>query len=127
MQRSIVSTLVPPATRGGDGAGGPAVSARYPCADDVRRLCLPPEEPPIVVFVTERAAEALSIGAVARRAGLAAKALRHYDRIGPLRPSRIDSAAYRRYSASQVAIARRLALLRSVGVPLDEVRQCLRR
>ena len=79
------------------------------------------------MFVTERAADALSIGAVAQRAGLAAKALRHYDRIGPLRPARVDSAAYRRYSASQVAIARRLALLRSVGVPRDEVRQWLRR
>jgi DNA-binding transcriptional MerR regulator len=67
----------------------------------------------------------LSVGQLARRAGLTAKALRHYDRIGLLRPARVDSAGYRWYEAAQVGVARRIALLRSVDVPIDDVRRWL--
>jgi DNA-binding transcriptional MerR regulator len=67
----------------------------------------------------------LSVGAIARRAGLTPKAVRHYDRIGLLRPAVVDAAGYRWYSPDQLAAARRVALLRSVDVPLDEVRNCL--
>lgn len=67
----------------------------------------------------------LSVGQLARRAGLTAKALRHYDRIGLLRPTRVDDAGYRWYDPARVAVARRIALLRSVDVPIDDVRRCL--
>ena len=67
----------------------------------------------------------LSVGALARRAGLTAKALRHYDRIGLLRPAVVDAAGYRWYRPAQLAAARRIALLRSVDVPIDEIRSCL--
>jgi DNA-binding transcriptional MerR regulator len=67
----------------------------------------------------------LSVGAIARRVGLTPKAVRHYDRIGLLRPAVVDAAGYRWYSSDQLAAARRVALLRSVDVPLDEVRRCL--
>ena len=70
-------------------------------------------------------AELLSVGRLARRTGLTAKALRHYDRIGLLRPAYVDDAGYRWYAAEQVAIARRIAILRDVDLPLDEVRRCL--
>lgn len=65
----------------------------------------------------------LTVGIVARRSGLTAKALRHYDRIGLLRPARVDDATgYRRYCSDQVAEARLVGLLRSLDLPLDQVR-----
>jgi DNA-binding transcriptional MerR regulator len=67
----------------------------------------------------------LSVGAFARRAGLTAKALRHYDRIGLLEPARVDQDGYRWYSPRQLPAARRIAALRAVDVPLDDVRRTL--
>jgi DNA-binding transcriptional MerR regulator len=65
----------------------------------------------------------LTVGLVARRSGLTAKALRHYDRIGLLRPARVDGAnGYRLYRSDQVAEARLVGLLRSLDLPLDQVR-----
>jgi DNA-binding transcriptional MerR regulator len=67
----------------------------------------------------------MSVGQLARRAGLTAKALRHYDRVGVLTPASVDDAGYRWYSAEQLAPARLIARLRGIDVPLDEVRRCL--
>jgi DNA-binding transcriptional MerR regulator len=67
----------------------------------------------------------MSVGQLARRAGLTAKALRHYDRIGLLHPEFVDASGYRWYAPEQVAVARRIALLRGVDVPIDDVRRCL--
>jgi len=68
----------------------------------------------------------LTVGQLARRVGLTAKALRHYDRIGLLTPAAVDPATgYRRYGAEQVDRARLVQVLRSVDVPLEQVRACL--
>ena len=67
----------------------------------------------------------LSVGELARQAGLTSKAVRHYDRIGLLRPDTVDTAGYRWYSPDQVDLASRIAVLREVDVPLDDVRRCL--
>jgi DNA-binding transcriptional MerR regulator len=67
----------------------------------------------------------LSVGDVARRTGLSTKALRHYDRIDLLRPAYVDSANYRWYATEQLHQIRLIAELRSVDVPLDDVRRCL--
>lgn len=67
----------------------------------------------------------LSVGQLARRAGLTPKALRHYDRIGLLRPALVDASGYRWYTPDQVATATRIALLRSVDVPIEVIRRCL--
>jgi DNA-binding transcriptional MerR regulator len=65
----------------------------------------------------------LTVGLVARRSGLTAKALRHYDRIRLLRPVLVDGATgYRLYRNDQVAEARLVHLLRSLDLPLDQVR-----
>ncbi len=65
----------------------------------------------------------LTIGLMARCSGLTAKALRHYDRIGLLRPAGVDPATgYRLYRGDQVAEARLVGLLRSLDLPLDQVR-----
>ncbi|WP_331730222.1 MerR family transcriptional regulator (plasmid) [Kitasatospora sp. NBC_00070] len=70
--------------------------------------------------------ELITVGQLARRVGLTAKALRHYDRVGLLAPAVVDpDTGYRLYSAEQVAPARLVRLLRSVDVPLDQVRVCL--
>jgi DNA-binding transcriptional MerR regulator len=67
----------------------------------------------------------LSVGHLARRAGLTGKALRHYDRIGLFRPAVVDETGYRWYSPDQLPKARLIARLRAVDVPLDDVRRCL--
>jgi DNA-binding transcriptional MerR regulator len=67
----------------------------------------------------------LSVGQLARRAGLTAKALRHYDRIGLLPPALVDAAGYRWYRPDQIAVAQRIAVLRGVDPPIDDVRRCL--
>jgi DNA-binding transcriptional MerR regulator len=67
----------------------------------------------------------LSVGQLARRAGLTTKALRHYDRIGLFAPASVDAAGYRWYAAEQLGTARLIAQLRAVDVPLDDVRRCL--
>jgi len=70
--------------------------------------------------------ELITVGQLARRVGLTAKALRHYDRIGLLRPALVEpGTGYRFYGPEQVAHARLVRLLRSVDVPLEHVRACL--
>jgi DNA-binding transcriptional MerR regulator len=67
----------------------------------------------------------VSVGVLARMAGLTAKAVRHYDRVGLLRPAVIDQSGYRWYSVSQVESARQIARLRRLDLPLDEVARYL--
>jgi DNA-binding transcriptional MerR regulator len=70
--------------------------------------------------------ELITVGQLARRVGLTAKALRHYDRVGLLAPAVVDATTgYRFYGPEQVAHARLVQILRSVDVPLDQVRACL--
>ncbi len=65
----------------------------------------------------------LTVGLMARRSGLTPKALRHYDRIGLLRPAHVDRVTgYRLYRRDQVAEAGLVQLLRSLDLPLDQVR-----
>ncbi|MGW0948983.1 MerR family transcriptional regulator [Streptomyces sp. NPDC002623] len=68
----------------------------------------------------------ITVGQLARRVGLTAKALRHYDRVGLLAPAVVDpDTGYRFYGPEQVAHARLVQALRSVDVPLEQVRACL--
>jgi DNA-binding transcriptional MerR regulator len=70
--------------------------------------------------------ELLTVGLMARRSGLTVKALRHYDRTGLLRPAAVDGATgYRLYRGDQVAEARLVRLLRSLDLPLDQVRMAV--
>ncbi|MEV5122898.1 MerR family transcriptional regulator [Streptomyces decoyicus] len=66
--------------------------------------------------------ELLTIGAFARRVGLAPSALRFYDDCGVLRPARVDAVTgYRRYGAGQAARAVKVRQLRAAGLPLVDV------
>jgi DNA-binding transcriptional MerR regulator len=70
--------------------------------------------------------ELLTIGQLARRSGLTAKALRYYDRIRLLAPAAVDQVTgVRHYKADQVPPATLIARLRAVDLPLDDVRRCL--
>lgn len=66
----------------------------------------------------------LTIGAFARISRLSIKALRLYDEIGLLAPTRIDpSSGYRYYAPEQLELARLVAWLRRLGMPLARIRQ----
>jgi DNA-binding transcriptional MerR regulator len=68
----------------------------------------------------------LSIGVFARRSFLSMKALRLYDRLGLLTPDQVDPATgYRRYREGQLKVARLVAMLRRLDMPLAEVAQML--
>jgi DNA-binding transcriptional MerR regulator len=65
----------------------------------------------------------LTVGLVAQRSGLTVKALRHYDRVKLLTPAVVDKVTgYRLYQPGQVTEARLVGLLRSLDLPLDQVR-----
>jgi DNA-binding transcriptional MerR regulator len=68
----------------------------------------------------------MTIGAFAERTRLSAKALRLYDRLGLLRPARIDpGSGYRFYGEDQVSTAQLVALLRRLGMPLPLIADTL--
>ena len=64
----------------------------------------------------------LTIGAFARRCGLSAKALRLYDELGLLKPVETDpDTGYRWYAPEQLELARLVAWLRRIGMPLAQI------
>jgi len=70
--------------------------------------------------------ESLSIGRFARLSGLTIGALRHYDELDLLRPERVDpETGYRSYGRGQLGRARTIARLRSLEMPLEEIRAVL--
>jgi len=71
--------------------------------------------------------ELLSIGRFAQLTGLTAKALRHYDDLGLLRPAQVDDfTGYRWYSLEQARDAVAIRRLRGFELPLDEIAEVLR-
>jgi DNA-binding transcriptional MerR regulator len=72
------------------------------------------------------AGDRLTIGRLARLSGLTSRALRHYDKLGVLRPAAVgDANGYRLYDRGQVEVARQIRVLRELEVPLDEVRRII--
>lgn len=67
----------------------------------------------------------LSVGALARRAGLTVRTLHHYESVGLLVPSARTAAGHRRYDAADVARLQQIVALRALGLPLDAVRRAL--
>ncbi|MEU8331850.1 MerR family transcriptional regulator [Micromonospora sp. NPDC048839] len=66
--------------------------------------------------------ELLTIGAFARAARLTPKALRLYDQVGLLVPAAVDpESGYRLYDPEQVPLARLIAQLRRIGMPLAQI------
>lgn len=70
----------------------------------------------------------LTIGHFAKITGLSARALRIYDREGLLHPAYTDpDTGYRYYTLAQAQLAERVRLLRSVDVPLNDIRNAIQR
>ncbi|MEU3610681.1 MerR family transcriptional regulator [Streptomyces sp. NPDC035033] len=66
--------------------------------------------------------ETITIGELAARTGLSPKALRLYGERGLLPPARVDPrTSVRHYGPGQVERARRIALLRAAGLPLERI------
>jgi len=66
------------------------------------------------------------IGRLARESGLTVSALRFYDGAGVLVPAHVDPhSSYRWYSDDQVLVARLVARLRRVGMPLADIRRVI--
>ena len=59
---------------------------------------------------------------VTRASGLTSRALRHYERIGLLRPSRVAGNGYRFYSEAEMSRLYRILSLRGLGLPLAVIR-----
>lgn len=68
----------------------------------------------------------LSIGEMAKLRGVTVETLRHYDKIGLLKPFHIDpETGYRYYSISQYEVLGTIKELRSIGFSLEEIKQFL--
>jgi DNA polymerase-3 subunit beta len=68
------------------------------------------------------------IGQMARESGLSVSALRFYDGAGVLVPAHVDPrTGYRSYAPEQVVVARLVAVLRRVGMPIAGIRALLAR
>ncbi|WP_214403408.1 MerR family transcriptional regulator [Pseudonocardia lacus] len=66
------------------------------------------------------------IGQLARMAGVSARTLRHYDRIGLLAPAAVDAATgYRWYGAGELERLERIRALARLGLPLHQVAELL--
>lgn len=65
------------------------------------------------------------IGEVARRSGVSARMLRHYDRLGLVRPTSRSGTGYREYSPDDVRRLFHVESLRSLGLSLHDVGRAL--
>jgi DNA-binding transcriptional MerR regulator len=65
------------------------------------------------------------IGDVARRSGVSARMLRHYDSLGLVRPTGRTGAGYREYSTEDIRRIFHIESLRSLGLSLREVGRAL--
>ncbi|WP_327713090.1 MerR family transcriptional regulator [Streptomyces sp. NBC_00464] len=65
------------------------------------------------------------IGEVARRSGVSARMLRHYESLGLLRPSGRTGSGYREYSGEDIRRIFHVESLRSLGLSLREIGRAL--
>ncbi|MEU8238090.1 MerR family transcriptional regulator [Actinoplanes missouriensis] len=65
------------------------------------------------------------IGDVARRSGVSARMLRHYESLGLLRPTGRSAGGYREYSGDDIRRISHIEMLRSLGLSLREVGRAL--
>ncbi|MET7426231.1 MerR family transcriptional regulator [Dactylosporangium sp. NPDC005555] len=65
------------------------------------------------------------IGDVARRSGVSARMLRHYDTLGLVRPTGRTGSGYREYSGEDIRRIFHIEMLRSLGLSLREVGRAL--
>jgi DNA-binding transcriptional MerR regulator len=69
----------------------------------------------------------MKVGELAKRTGVTVRTLHHYDEIGLLAPGDRTAAGHRVYGEAEVRRLQQIASLRHLGLPLDEIRDCLDR
>lgn len=69
--------------------------------------------------------DAKTVGAVATLTGVSVRTLHHYDHIGLVVPSVRTAAGYRGYTDADIERLHLVLVYRSVGLPLDEIRELL--
>ncbi|NMD57329.1 MULTISPECIES: MerR family transcriptional regulator [Tsukamurella] len=67
----------------------------------------------------------MRIGEVARRSGVSARMLRHYEALGLVHPSERSSSGYREYSEGDIRRIFHIESLRSLGLSLKEIGRAL--
>jgi DNA-binding transcriptional MerR regulator len=67
----------------------------------------------------------LTVGAVARLAGITVRTLHHYDEIGLLRPSGRSDTGYRRYAEADLDRLQRILFYRELGFGLDQIKDAM--
>lgn len=68
-----------------------------------------------------------SIGEAAEQAHLTSETLRHYDRIGLVKPSKVDEhTKYRYYTAEDIVWLNTVHALQQMDLPLQEIKQVLK-
>ena len=65
----------------------------------------------------------MKINEVEAQVGITKKNIRFYEEQGLLSPRRNSENGYRDYGEAEVAILRRIKLMRKLGVPLEEIRR----
>src|SRR5947209_1606959 len=65
------------------------------------------------------------VGELAKQTGLTVRTLHYYEEIGLLSPSHRTDSGHRRYTAGDVARLQQVKSLRQLGLPLEEIRDCL--
>src|SRR4051794_40225902 len=73
----------------------------------------------------ERTETQLSIGELARCAGVTSRAVRHYHATGLLPEPARDSSGYRRYGPGDLARLVHICRLRALGMPTEQIERAL--
>lgn len=76
--------------------------------------------------MTRAGSARLTIGALARQAGISAQTLRHYDQLGLLRPATKSAGGYRLYTDQDRARLELIRALRALDLDLDTIARLLR-
>lgn len=67
----------------------------------------------------------MTVGDVARLAGISVRTLHHYDEVGLLSPSERSEAGYRLYTDSDLAALQQVLFYRELGFGLEDIRQVM--
>jgi DNA-binding transcriptional MerR regulator len=69
----------------------------------------------------------ITAGGLAKLACTTKRTIQYYDRIGILKPARVNSKKYRMYSEQQILDYQKILLLASLGVTLSEMKKYVRK
>jgi len=67
----------------------------------------------------------LQIGELAERAAVSHRTIHYYERIGLLRPAEREGMGYRYYDEQAVQRLKKIAVLKGLGLSLDEIAQVI--